>query len=189
MGEYQKFKTSFHGFSRRDVLQYIDELRLKQQQERENSQQETEQLRTQLAEARQQTAIIPAEPAAELALTQETVRELRMREQQLLAELAAAREVSNAPGEDTLRAELAQAREAEQAAHEREVAWKAQLAEAHEAIAALWREKETWEQQRLTVTALAEQLLSQGTQLCEQLRNQTPVLEKSSETGMEQWLF
>lgn len=188
MGEQYGFRTALSGFSRQDVLQYIDELRLAFHEEREEREAEMLRLRRELDEAQQALAAVAEatahaeEQAAALAAAQEQV-------QALTAELADARAAVDAAREQALSDELVTVRQEVQVARERETSLTAQLSEMHQAVASLWQEKEVLEQRVAAALTLADEMQARAAAFKQQCGDS--VVEEPENPGkpMEQWLF
>lgn len=197
MGERYGFRTSFRGFSREDVLAYIDELRLTLHREQEERRSETEALREQLAQAETQVAGAPSQAAdheealrAELEASQETVIALREQTAALTEELRAAQAAASAEREKELADALAEARAEVQALRERENELNAQLAETHQAVAQLWQEKEAADRKLSLALEFADRQQAAALEFKQQFGGETPSREEtSSHKPMERWLF
>ena len=188
MSEQHGFRTALSGFSRQDVLQYIDEMRRTFHEEREESEAQMMRLRQELSEAQQaladgaQAVASAEEKAAALAAAEEQV-------QSLTAELAHARAAVDAAREQALSEELAAVRHEVQSAREREVSLTAQLSEMHQAVASLWQEKEALEQRVAAALTLADEMQARAAAFKQQCGG--GVVEEPENPGkpMEQWLF
>ena len=196
MGERYGFRTSFRGFSRQDVLNYIDELRLTLHEEQEGRRSETEALRAQLEEAQAQLADAPQAAQREEALrtelvaAQDTVSALREQVEALTAELKTAQAAVSAEREKQLTDALTDAHAEVQALRERENELVAQLAETHQAVAKLWQEKEAVDRKLAAALDYADRQQLAALELKQQLGGETPsVEEQGSSKPMERWLF
>ena len=196
MGERYGFRTSFRGFSREDVLAYIDELRLTLHEEQEGRRGEIEALREQLAQAEAllgdapQAAEREAALRAEVEASQETVIALREQVAALTEELRAAQAAVCAEREKELADALAEAHAEAQALRERENELNAQLAETHQAVARLWQEKEAADRKLSLALEFADRQQAAVLEFKQQFGGETPSDEaSSSRKPMERWLF
>ena len=196
MGEQHGFKTSFRGFSRQDVLTYIDNLRMTMHNEQEELRAECDSLRTQLEEAQAQLADVPRAAEREAALTQEladaqeTINALRQQVETLGTQLKEAEAAIHPEREQELTDALAEARAEVQALRDHETELNAQLAETHQAVAALWQEKESAERKVTAALSYADRQQQSALEFKQQLgeENSAPE-EKPSGQRMERWLF
>lgn len=195
MSERYGFRTGFRGFSRQDVLNYIDELRTTFHEETTARDEEIESLKTQLNELRAKLASVAtaeereAQLRAELETAQQAVRSLTAQTEQLTAQLEQAQAVIDSGREQELAESLAESRSTVQALREREAELTSQLAEAHRAIAALWQEKEQLEHGLTAAAAFADSVQAQAADVKAQLGGTAAPEEKTSEKPMERWLF
>ncbi len=196
MGEQYGFKTSFRGFSRQDVLNYIDSLRMTLHEERKEHQAAMDALQERLNEAERVLADAPQaiqreeELRAELAASQDTVTALRQQVERLTEELQAAQNELQSGLREQTEAALAEARAEVQQLRERETVLNAQLAETHQAVAALWQEKDASERKVSVALAFADAQQQAATEFKQQLSGAVPAAEEaSSGKPMERWLF
>lgn len=196
MGERYGFKTSFRGFSRQDVLNYIDELRLTLHEEQEEHREETEALRAELAEAQKLLADAPQaaqreeELRAALDDANATIGALRQQAETLTADLKAAEEQINSGREQELNDAIAELRTEVQLLRERETALNAQLAETHQAVATLWQEKEAAERKLTAALEYADRQQQAALEFKQQLGSEVaPAEESAAGKPMERWLF
>ncbi len=196
MGEQYGFKTSFRGFSRQDVLDYIDELRLTLHEEQEEHRQETEALLAQLEEAQRQLADEPQaaqreeELRAALDDANTTVGALRQQVETLTTDLKKTEERINSSREQELNDALAELRAEVQSLRERETALNAQLAETHQALASLWQEKEAAERKLTAALEYADRQQQAALEFKQQLSGEAAPVEGSAVgKPMERWLF
>ncbi len=195
MSERYGFRTGFRGFSRQDVLNYIDDIRTTFHEETTARDAEIESLKTQLNDLREKLALAStaeereAQLRAELETAQEAVRSLTVQTEQLTAQLAQAQATIDSGREQELAESLAEARSTVQTLREREATLTSQLAETHQAVAALWQEKEQLEHGLTAAAAFADSVQAQAADLKAQLGGAAVPDEKPAEKSMERWLF
>ena len=196
MSEQYGFKTSFRGFSRQDVLNYIDGLRMTLHTEREEHQAAINALQERVNEAERVLEDAPQaqrreeELRAELAESQDTVTALRQQVERLAEELQAAQAELQSNSREEAEAALAEARAEVQQLRERETLLNGQLAETHQAVAALWQEKDASERKVAVALAFADAQQQAVTEFKQQVSGAMPAAEEAT-TGkpMERWLF
>lgn len=196
MGEQYGFKTSFRGFSRQDVLNYIDDLRMTLHEERKEHQAAMDAVQERLREADRVLEDAPQAVQreetlrAELAESQDTVRALRQQVEQLTQELNAAKGELQSNLREEIEAALAEARADVQRLRERETELNAQLTETHQAVASVWQEKDAAERKVAVALAFADAQQQAATEFKQQLSGAAPAAEEaSSGKPMERWLF
>ena len=197
MSEYQRFRTGFRGFSKDDVLAYIDSMRAEFCEEREQYEGEIAALRRQLEESASKLAYLEEAQAREAALraeiesAEQKVQTLAAENTALQEKLAAAERKIAENHEAEMAEALSQSAEEMRMLRERETALNAQLAEAHQAIATLWQEKETLERKAASAADFADALQLRTAEFKQQLGSAVLTEENGGESGkpMERWLF
>lgn len=197
MSEYQRFRTGFRGFSKDDVLTYIDSMRAEFREEREQYEGEIASLRRQLEESASKLAYLEEAEAREAALRAEV--ESALRDVKVLTEanvalqekLTVAEQKIAENHEAEMAEALSQSTEEMRVLRERETALNAQLAETHQAIATLWQEKEALERKVASAADFADALQLRTTEFKQQLGSVVSAETVDGETGkpMERWLF
>lgn len=196
MNEQQGFRTSFRGFSKEDVLTYIDSLRATLNEEREEHAEEMAAMRSRLEDVEAKLTYLngaeqrEAQLRAEIETTQETVRTLTEQNAALTDQLQAAQKQIAANRETEMAEALSQSAEEMRLLRERENALNTQLAETHKAVAALWQEKEGAERKVAVAADFADALQVRVNEFKQQLGS-VSVTESAEEPkkSMERWLF